>query len=385
MKLEQANGNYQRGSWAMKLRHLTVGLALSAAIAATPAAAQIKIGVFGPFTGDAAAYGQSQKEGVEIAVKEINAAGGVLGKKLEIVYGDDTGKPEQAANVALRLANQDEVVVLLGSISSPASLAASQVAAQTETPQIVITSTAQRITTQGNPWVFRSTIPDTGFAESLAAFIAKKFPDKKKYAFIYVNDDFGKGGFEKFNAKAQTLGMTLVADEKYARGDLDFTGQLSRIRTANPDVIIEWSRYTEQALISKQKKQMGLNVPLLAGDGTPKYLELAGDAAEGVFYPTDYSIPTAKTAAGKDLVKKVKDAYNRNADYVHAQAYDAVLATAAALKAAGSTDKTKVRDALKKVEFTGARGVFKFDQKGDPTHSAGMIVVKGGKETDANE
>jgi branched-chain amino acid transport system substrate-binding protein len=369
----------------MKLRHLTAGLALSVAIAATPAAAQIKIGVFGPFTGDAAAYGQSQKEGVEIAVKEINAAGGVLGKKLEIVYGDDTGKPEQAANVALRLANQDEVVVLLGSISSPASLAASQVAAQTETPQIVITSTAQRITTQGNPWVFRSTIPDTGFAESLAAFIAKKFPDKKKYAFIYVNDDFGKGGFEKFNAKAQTLGMTLVADEKYARGDLDFTGQLSRIRTANPDFIIEWSRYTEQALISKQKKQMGLNVPLLAGDGTPKYLELAGDAAEGVYYPTDYSIPTAKTQAGKDLVKKVKDTYNRNADYVHAQAYDAVLATAEALKAAGSTDKTKVRDALKKVEFTGSRGVFKFDQKGDPTHSAGMIVVKGGKETDANE
>jgi len=213
----------------------------------------------------------------------------------------------------------------------------------------------------------------------------QEIPDKKKYAFIYVNDDFGKGGFEKFNTKAQSLGMTLVAEEKYARGDLDFTSQLSRIRAANPNFLVEWSRYTEQALISKQKKQMGLNILHVAGDGTPKYLELAGDAAENVHYPTDYAIATASTPLGKDLVRKVKETYNRNADYVHAQAYDAVMATIEALKAAGVPDKVKFRDALKKVEFTGTRGVFKFDQKGDPTHSAGMIVVKDGKETDANE
>jgi branched-chain amino acid transport system substrate-binding protein len=369
----------------MKLGSALIGTALGALLSVSPASAQIKIGVFGPFTGDAAAYGQSLREGVEIAVKEQNAAGGVLGQKIEIIYADDAGKPEQAVNSALRLATKDGVLVMLGSISSPASLAASQIAAQTETTQIVITSTAQRITTQGNPWVFRSTLPDTGLAESLAEFIAKTYPDKKKYAFIYVNDDFGKGGFEKFNTKAQALGMTLVAEEKYARGDLDFTSQLSRIRAANPDFLVEWSRYTEQALISKQKKQMGLNIMHVAGDGTPKYLELAGDAAEGVYYPTDYSIPTAKTPLGKELVRKVKETYNRNADYVHAQAYDAVLATVAALKAAGAPDKLKFRDALKKVELTGTRGVFKFDQKGDPTHLAGMIVVKGGKETDANE
>ncbi len=368
----------------MKFRHLLIGSALVALTTTSPAYAQIKIGVFGPLTGDAAAYGQSLKEGVEIAVKDQNAAGGVLGQKIEVIYGDDAGKPEQAVNVAMRLATRDGVLIMLGSISSPASLAASQVAQQTGTPQIVITSTAQRITTQGNPWVFRSTIPDTAFAESLAEFIAKKFPDKKKYAFIYVNDDFGKGGFEKFKAKAQSLGMTLVAEERYARGDLDFSSQLSRIRSANPDFLVEWSRYTEQALISKQKKQMGLSILHVAGDGTPKYLELAGEAAEGVYYPTDFSIPTAKTTVGKELVAKVKQAYNRDADYVHAQAYDAVRATVVALQAAGAPDKTKLRDALRKVEFIGARGVFKFDQKGDPTHSAAMIVIKGGKETAAD-
>lgn len=369
----------------MKLNTVFIGTALAALISASPVSAQIKIGVFGPMTGDAAAYGQSLREGVEIAAKEQNAAGGVLGQKIEIVYGDDAGKPEQAANVAMRLATKDQVLVMLGSISSPASLAASLVAAQTETPQIAIASTSQSITTQGNPWVFRSILPDTGFASSLAEFIAKKFPDKKKYAFIYVGDDMGKSGFEKFNTKAQALGMTLVAEEKYARGDRDFTSQLSRIRAANPDFIAEWSRYAEQALIAKQRMQLGLNITHVAGDGTPKFIELAGDAAEGVYYPTDFSIPTAKSTVGKDLVRKVKETYNRDADYVHAQAYDAFNASVLAIKAAGAPDKTKIRNALKKVEFTGARGTFKFDQKGDPTHAAGMILVKGGRETDANE
>src|SRR5262245_48161959 len=370
------------------MRHAPSTLILGAVallFAVAPGSAQIKIGVFGPMTGDAAAYGQSMREGVEIAVKEQNAKGGVLGQQIVVVYGDDAGKPEQAVNVAKRLATRDEVLVLLGSISSPASLAASQVAQETETPQIVITSTAQRITTQGNPWIFRSTIPDTAFAESLAAFMAKKYPDKKKYAVIYVNDDFGRGGIEKFNAKAQSLGLSMVADEKYTRGDLDFTSQLFRIRNANPDFLVEWSRYTEQALISKQRKQMGLDILHVAGDGTPKYLELAADAAEGVHYPTDFAVATAKTDIGKELMRKVRDDYKRDPYYVHAQAYDAVRAAVLALQAAGAPDKTKLRDALRKVEFDGARGHFKFDQKGDPVHSAAMIVIKGGKEFDANE
>lgn len=365
-------------------KKLVAGLAILLANAA-PASAQLKLGVFGPFTGDAAAYGQSEREGVEIAVKEINAKGGVRGQPVTAVFADDAGKPEQAANVATRLTTRDGVTVLLGSISSPASLAASQIAQQNETPQIVITSTAQRITTGGNPWIFRSTIPDTAFAESLATFLSKKYPQKKRYAVIYVNDDFGKGGIDKFNAKAQSLGLALVADEKYARGDLDFTSQLSRIRSANADVIVEWSRYNEQALISRQRKQMGLDILHVAGDGTPKYLELAGEAAEGVMYPTDFSMATARSAIGQDLVRRVREDYKRDADYVHAQAYDAVLAVAKAAETAGSTDRTKVRDALRTVKFEGARGLFAFDEKGDPTHSAAIIAVKGGKETDGSQ
>ena len=160
----------------------------------------IKIGVFGPFTGDAAATGAAEKEAVDLAIKEKNAAGGIRGKQIEAVYADDAGKPEEAVNVAKRLTARDNVLIMIGSISSPASLAASQVAAQSQTAQIVVSGTAQKITTQGNKWVFRSPVPDTKLAGDLAAFIHEKFPNVKKIAFLYVNDDFGRGGFETFKA-----------------------------------------------------------------------------------------------------------------------------------------------------------------------------------------
>jgi branched-chain amino acid transport system substrate-binding protein len=363
-------------------------LAASAAllISVGTAQADIKIGAFGPMTGDAAGYGQSLREAVDLVVKERNAAGGVLGQKIVVIYGDDAGKPEQAVSVAKRLATSDEVLIMLGSISSPASFAASQVAAQTETPQIVISGTAQKITTQGNPWVFRSAIPDTKFAADLVDFIHEKFPDKKKVAFIYVNDDFGKGGFDGFKARAEPLGFKIVAEQKYTRGDLDFTSQLSRIKASGADIMVDWSRYAEGSLIVKQMKQMGVDLPYFGSDGQahPKFIELAGAAAEGVYYPTHFSVAaTGGNKIAEEFVKKVRAAYNKDPDYVYAQAYDAMTAALMAIQAAGTPDRTKVRDALRKVEFDGVRGHFKFDEKGDPTLKASVVVVKGGKEANA--
>jgi len=350
---------------------------------ASAARADIKLGVFGPMTGDAAGYGQSLREVVDLVVKEMNAAGGAIGQKLVAIYGDDAGKPEQAVSVAKRLTTSDEVLVMLGSISSPASFAASQVAAQTETTQIVISGTAQRITTQGIPWVFRSALPDTKFTADLVDFIHEKFPDKKKVAFIYVNDDFGKGGFDGFKRRGDQLGFKIVAEEKYTRGDLDFTSQLSRIKASGADILVDWSRYTEGALIVKQTRQMGIELTYFGSDGQahPKFRELAGSAAEGVYYPTHFSV----TAVGDNkvaqaFIAKIRAAYNKDPDYVHAQGYDAMTATMQALQKAQAVDRTKFRDALKTVEFEGVRGHFKFDEKGDPTLKAIVVVVQNGQE-----
>ena len=370
---------------------LKVGVAIAVVSAALTAQAgvaraEIKIGVFGPMSGDAAAYGQSERQAVELALKQWNAKGGVLGQKVVAVYGDDAGKPEQAVSVAQRLATRDGVVVMIGSISSPASLAASQVAAETKTPQIVVSGTAQKITTQGNQWVFRSAVPDLKLAGDLVDFIHERYPDRKKVGFIYVNDDFGRGGLDSFKKRAKDYGIEIVAEEKYTRGDIDFTSQLSRIKQSGANLMVDWSRYTESALIQKQFKQMGLDMPRFGCDGQalPKFRELAGDAANGFYYATHFSVATASNLVGaKPFIQEFKAAYGNEPDYVGSEAYDAANAALYAIKAAGSTDHAKVRDALSHVKFEGTRGDFAFDNKGDPTFVTHVVRIENGAETNA--
>jgi len=266
----------------LKRRLLVAGILASAVMvgsAGIASADTIKIGVFGPFSGDAAATGASEKQAVDLAVNEKNAGGGIRGKQIEVIYADDAGKPEEAVNVAKRLTERDNVVILIGSISSPASLAASQVAAQSQTAQIVVSGTAQKITTQGNKWVFRSPVPDTKLAGDLATFIHEKFPKVTKVAFLYVNDDFGRGGFDKFKAGANNYGIEIVDEERYTRGDLDFTAQLGRIKASPAQALVEWSRYAEGALVAKQFVQMNMTLSRFGCDGVaiPKYVDLGGD------------------------------------------------------------------------------------------------------------
>jgi len=349
-------------------------------------AENVRIGVFGPFTGDAAGMGNSFREVIDLAIDEKNSNGGVLNRKIEVIFCDDAGRPEQAVSCAQRLTTRDNVSVMLGSISSPASLAASQVALQRQTPQIVISGTAQVITRQGNPWVFRSAVPDTGLASDLADFIAEKFPEVKRIGAIFVNDDFGRGGLEAFRNRASEIGISMVTEEAYTRGDLDFTAQLSRIRNAEPDAILDWSRYTESSLIAKQIESMDMQYPIFASDGTshPRFRELAGESADGWFYATHFSTATASDIApAEELIDRIKAAYSKEPDFVHAQAFDAITAALMAIEAAGSSERDAIRDALRDVDFDGVRGRFSFDEYGDPSFRAHIVVVRDGMEENA--
>ena len=305
------------------------------------------------------------------------------------IYADDAGKPEEAVNVAKRLTDRDNVVIMIGSISSPASLAASQIAAQSQTAQIVVSGTAQKITTQGNKWVFRSPVPDTKLAGDLATFIHEKFPNVKKVAFLYVNDDFGRGGFEKFKAGARKIRHWKSShEERYARGDLDFTAQLGRIKASPAQVLVEWSRYAEGALVAKQFVQMNMTMPRFGCDGVaiPKYIELGGDAVNGVFYMTHYSsATTANIPAAQTFIAKIKKAYGKVPDAYNAEAYDAITMALLAIENAGSEDRTAIRDALSKVSFESVRGPFKFDEKGDPLLLTHVVKIVNGKETNGRD
>jgi len=346
----------------------------------------VKIGAFGPMSGNAAAQGQSVREAVELVVNLKNSAGGLLGRPIELVIGDDAGKPEEAAVVARRLATRDQVALAIGSVSSPASLAAAQVFREEELPQIVVSGTAQRITTQGNEWVFRSAVPDRKLVGDMVDFINEKMPKLKRFGFLYVNDDFGKGGFDAFSEPGKKYGMSIVSEERYSRGDLDFTGQLTRIRSTNPDALVEWSRYTEGALIHRQIKQMGWDLPRFGSDGiaAPAFLDLAKDAANGVIYPTHFSPATSSNLpAAQAFIALVRKTYNKPPDYVHAQAFDAANIAVAAIERAGNGDRTAVRNALRATDYQSVRGPFKFDQKGDPTLVTHMVRIVDVKETDA--
>jgi branched-chain amino acid transport system substrate-binding protein len=347
----------------------------------------IKIGAFAAMSGAAAAQGKSLLEGVELAVKAKNAAGGINGRKIQIVVGDDAGKPEEAAVVARRFATRDGVTLAIGSVSSPASLAAAQVFREEEVPQIVTSATAQRITTQGNEWVFRSAVPDRKFVADLVDYLNEAHPKLKRFGFIFVNDDFGKGGLDSFVDAGKKYGITVVAEERYTRGDVDFVGQLTKIRAANPDAIVDWSRYTEGALIQRQIRQMGLStLPRFGGDGWAQqaFLDLAGDAANGVIYATHFSPATSsRIPEAQRFMEAFRKEYGKLPDYVNAQSYDAAMIAIAAIERARSSDRTAVRNALRQTDYASVRGPFKFDQKGDPTLKTHIVRIVSGKETNA--
>jgi branched-chain amino acid transport system substrate-binding protein len=355
-----------------------------------PALAQdvIKIGAFGPMTGGAAGSGQSMREGIDLLVDEVNAAGGVLGRKIQVLYGDDAGKPEQAVSIVKRFVTADNVLLVIGGISSPTSMAASQVTGEEKVPQIMVASTAARITLQGNPYIFRSAVPDVKLTADLADFLAEKLPKIKKMAAIYVNDDFGRGGVEGFKKAAAKHGIQVVVEEKYTRGDVDYTAQITKIRAANPDGILDWSRYHEGALIAKALKQAGITTPVFGADGNahPKYIELGGDAVNGNYYATHFSPATsAHLPVARRLVEKMRAKFSKEPDYTHSEAYDAALVVVEAIKRAGSLDREKIRAAMASTDLEGTRGRIRFDRNGDPTFVTHVVKVVNGKETDARK
>jgi len=207
-------------------------------------------------------------------------------------------------------------------------------------------------------------------------------------ALIYVNDDFGKGGVDGFKARAAKYGIETAAEEKYARGDLDFTSQLSHIQSSGGDMLVDWSRYAEGALICKQMSQMGIKLLHFGSDGQahPKFLQLAGATAEGMYYPTHFSVATAsEIPTAQVFIKKIRKTYGKDPDYVHAEAYDAAAAALLAMERAGKAEREPVRDALRTVSFDGTRGHFSFDKKGDPNLMTHIVLVRGGKETNGRK
>jgi branched-chain amino acid transport system substrate-binding protein len=345
---------------------------------AMPAAAQVVVGASVPLTGPRAQLGRYWKQGVDQALAEINAAGGVLGKPMQVVYEDDQGdNPNAAANAVNRLMKVDKVQAMLGPNWSVAQMATQK--AYCDGSIVSVTgASGVPVTAAGCKYVVRIRANDSLQGEALVTY-ALQHLKIDKIGILHIADDYGKGGADRVVQALAAAGIRPVAVETHNPNDKDFSAQLARLQGAGAKLVIVWTHDQESALIVRQAKQMGL--PLRFAGSTalsqPIFLKLAGDASEGVISPSDY-VSSNPDPRVQGFAKKYSAAYKTDSELYAATYYDATYMLAKAINLAGSTDPQKVRDAFEHVQHTGVLGNYRCESNGDCNHQVHMVeIVKG--------
>jgi branched-chain amino acid transport system substrate-binding protein len=339
----------------------------------------IKIGEFGSLTGDNASFGISQNNGVKMAVEEINAAGGVLGKKIDLLVEDNETKQGETTTIARKLISQDHVVALIGEVASSKSLEAAPIAQEAKIPQIATAATNPRVTQTGD-YIFRVCFIDDFQAQVIARFVLEKL-QKKKVAFMTdVKQDYSVGLTNFAKDYFLKNDGQVVKEQSYSSGDKDFRAQLTDIKAANPDVIIITGYYPEAALIAKQARQFGIKSVFVGGDGWDgsSLIPVGGKAIEGAFYSTHFSVDD-KSPAVQEFVTKYKAKYNAVPDAFAALGYDAAKLLADAIKRAGGTESQKLRDAIATTkDFPGVSGKITINAERNADKPAVILTIRDG-------
>ena len=340
----------------------------------------IKVGVYGDLTGPTSSFGQSTKNGIQLAVDEINAAGGVAGKKLELVVEDDQGRPEQAKTVVSKLINQDKVQALLGEVASTNSLAAAPVAQEAKIPMITPSSTNPKVTEVGN-YIFRVCFIDPFQGSVMAKFAANTLNAKTAAILGDVNSDYSKGLTDVFEQEFTKLGGKVVTKEAYTQQDPDFKGQLTKIRNLNPDVIYIPGYYGQVGIIARQARELGMNMPLLGGDGwdSPDLWKLGGTALQNAYISNHYSADNPAPEI-QNFVKNYTAKFGTAPDSLAALAYDSAKVLADAIKRAGGSEPQKLRDAIAATQnFDGVTGKITINDQRNAVKPAVVLALNPGK------
>ncbi len=348
--------------------------------AATTTADVIKVGEVGSMTGAEATFGISTHQGIELAFKQINAAGGVKGKKLELISLDDQGKPEEAATAATKLITQNGVAALLGEVASSRSLAMAPLAQQNKIPMITPSSTNPKVTEQGD-YIFRVCFIDPFQGTVMAKFAAETLKAKKVAILRDVKNDYSVGLANYFTETFKKLGGTIVVDQSYSAGDIDFKSQLTSIRTKAPDAIFVPGYYTEVGLIGRQARELGIKAPLMGGDGwdSPKLKEIGGAALDGSYFSNHYSAED-KSPNVVQFITEFKAAYGVVPDGLAAMGYDAAKVLVDGMNRAKSLSSQDVRDALAQTQdYQGVTGKITMNEKRDAVKSAVVLKVDKGE------
>lgn len=341
----------------------------------------VKIGFLGALTGDVAMYGKPTLAGMEMAVKEINAAGGVNGKELEIVEADNRGDKQEGATITNKFISRDKVVAIVGDPTTGITKVAAPIAQKGEVVLMSAGSTGTGVVELGK-YIFRDTLLDTVAVPSLVEYFSKQ--GLKNVAVITSdNNDYSVGLTQVFMEAIKGKDIKVVADEKVKDGDKDFSAQVTNIKAKNPDIIFFSGYYTEGALIMKETKNQGLKAKMFGGDGlySPTFMELGGSAVDGAMVYVGFS-PQQPTPEVAKFIENFKAQNNgQEPGLFEAQGYDAIKIIAEGMKRAKSNDPKVFRDEVAKTnDFAGVSGNITFRDNQEPIKSpVYLLEVKNGK------
>lgn len=336
----------------------------------------IRIGGLAPLTGDAASYGVAVNNAIQMAVEDINANGGIDGKQIEYIYYDEKGDTTEATNAYNKLVQDDKVVAIIGDVTTKPTLAVAQTSQQDNIPIITATATAAEVTLTG-PNIFRACFTDPFQGELMASYASEKLGATKVAVLSDMADDYSSGIAEAFVAKAEELGMQVVADEKYQDGDVDFKSQLTNIKGQNPDVLFLPVYYEDLRLISAQAKEVGVTAQLCGADGWDSVLTDNFDSSvlNGGVFCSQYSTESTDERV-QSFISAYKEKYEMDPNMFAVLAYDATNMMAQAISDAGSTDSQAIIDAMAALEYDGLTGHMTFDEDRNPKKSAVIVSIQ---------
>jgi branched-chain amino acid transport system substrate-binding protein len=357
---------------------LTLALTLTTSL--KNAQTTIKIGEVDPLTGGVSQFGIGCHQGFVLAFEQVDAEGGILGQKVELVTEDDQSKPGQSATAVRKLITQDKVIAILGDATSSATLEAAPIAQSDKIPMLTPTATNPRITQVGD-FIFRVCFLDEFQGRVLARFAREKLKAQKIFTLTDVKQDYSVDLLKFFKEEFTKLGGTVVGEQSYSTGDTDFRAQLTPIRAVKPDAVYVPGYYQEVALIVRQGRQIGLTMPFIGCDGwaNQALLAIGGKAIDGCFFTNHFS-PDDQSPVVKNFVAKYQERYGVLPDTFSALGYDAARLLSAAIQRAGSSDSQAVRDALAKTAgFQGVTGQISLDANRNASKPGLIVTVKEGK------
>lgn len=322
----------------------------------------VKVGIVLPLTGPQAKFGEIEKKSFDLALEEINAAGGINGKKLELIMEDDTGRPEVGRSVVEKLITKDKVVMVGGGYSSSVTYAVAGVCQQNKMPFLVNTGSADKITTSGWDYIYRLNPPVSHYADAIKTLLAEKVKPKT-VAILHENSLFGTKGAKSFEKLCKKAGYKVVLKEGYEHGGIDFKPVLVRIKQLNPDILYMVSYIMDASLLMKQAKELKLTPKMFIGGAAgftlPEFVENAGVASENVISATLWH-QVLPFPGAMDYYKKFVARYNKPTEYHGAEAYSACYVIADVLKRAKSFKNTDIKQALSETDMMTVFGPVKF-------------------------